>query len=104
MNIKLLNEHNLEFLSLKEGNTGSSEYIHVKMPHCWKSHVAAQICFTLYILSYQCDSLLHMSPYLIWKSIVDIKNMLIFYRFDILALEISILGKRMTSNVIAGVT
>ena len=34
MNIKLLNEHNLEFLSLKEGYTGSSESIHVKMPHC----------------------------------------------------------------------
>ena len=41
MNIKLLNEHNLEFLSLKEGYTGSSESIHFKMPHCWKSHVAA---------------------------------------------------------------
>ena len=31
----------LEFLSLKGGCTGSSESIHVKMPHCWKSHVAA---------------------------------------------------------------
>ena len=41
MNIKLLNEHNLEFLSLKEGYTGSSESIHVKMPYCWKSHDAA---------------------------------------------------------------
>ena len=51
MNIKLLNEHNLEFLSLKEGNAGSSESIHVKMPHCWKSHVAAQIqsCEILYV-------------------------------------------------------
>ena len=29
MNIKLLNEHNLEFLSLKDGYTGSSESIHV---------------------------------------------------------------------------
>ena len=47
MNIKLLNEHNLEFLSLKEGYTGSSESIHVKMPHCWKSHVAAQICHSI---------------------------------------------------------
>ena len=37
MNIKLLNEHNLEFLSLKEDYTGSSESIHFKMPHCWKS-------------------------------------------------------------------
>ena len=43
MNIKLLNEHNLEFLSLKEGYTGSSESIHVKMPHCWKSHFTAQM-------------------------------------------------------------
>ena len=43
MNIKLLNEHNLEFLSLKEGYTGSSESIHVKMPHCWKLHVAAHL-------------------------------------------------------------
>ena len=45
MNIKLLNEHNLEVLSLKEGYTGSSEYIHFKMPHCWKSHVAAHLSF-----------------------------------------------------------
>ena len=29
MNINLLNEHNLEFLSLKEGYTGSSESIHL---------------------------------------------------------------------------
>ena len=45
MNIKLLNEHNLEFLSFKEGHTGSSESIHFKMPHCWKSHVAAHLSF-----------------------------------------------------------
>ena len=45
MNIKLLNEHNLDFLSLKEGYTGSSESIRVKMPHCWKSHVAAHLSF-----------------------------------------------------------
>ena len=31
MNIKLLNEHNLEFLGLKEGYTGSSESIHVTL-------------------------------------------------------------------------
>ena len=41
MSVKLLTEHHLEFLRLKEGCTGSSECIHVKMPHCWKSHVAA---------------------------------------------------------------
>ena len=43
MNIKLLTEHHLEFLSLKGGCTGSSESIIVKMPHCWISHVMAQL-------------------------------------------------------------
>ena len=42
MSLKLLTEHDLESLSLKGCCTGSSESIHVKMPHCWKSHVAAQ--------------------------------------------------------------
>ena len=32
--VKLLTEQHLEFLSLKRGYT-------CKMPHCWKSHVAA---------------------------------------------------------------
>ena len=41
MNIKLLTEHHLEFLSLKGGFTGLSESTLVAMPHCWKSHVAA---------------------------------------------------------------
>ena len=43
MIVKLLTEHNFEFLSLKGGCTGSSESTLVKMPHCWKSHVAAHI-------------------------------------------------------------
>ena len=43
MSIMLLTEHYLEFLSLKDGFTGSFESTLVKMPHCWKSHVAAQI-------------------------------------------------------------
>ena len=43
MTVKLLTEHHLEFLSLKGGCTGSSESTLVKMPHCWKSHVTAQI-------------------------------------------------------------
>ena len=44
MIVKLLNEHHLEVLSLNGGFTGLSESTHVKMPHCWKSHVAAQLC------------------------------------------------------------
>ena len=43
MSVKLLTEHHLEFLSFKGGCTGSSESTLVKMPHCWKSHVAAQM-------------------------------------------------------------
>ena len=43
MSVKLLTEHHLEFLSLRGGCTGSSESIHVKIPHCWKSHVTAQL-------------------------------------------------------------
>ena len=43
MTVKLLAEHDLEFLSLKGGCTGSPESIHVKLPHCWKSHVMAQL-------------------------------------------------------------
>ena len=43
MRVKLLTEHNLEFLSLKRGCTGSSASTLVKMQHCWKQHVAAQM-------------------------------------------------------------
>ena len=43
MSVRVLTENHLEFLSLKGGYTGSSESIHVKMPHCWKSLFTAQI-------------------------------------------------------------
>ena len=43
MSVKLLTEHHLEFLSLKGGCRGSSEYTHVKMPYCWKSHATAHL-------------------------------------------------------------
>ena len=43
MTVKLLTEHHLEFISLKGGFTGSSVSTLVKMPHCWKSHVVAQM-------------------------------------------------------------
>ena len=47
MTVKLLTEHHLEFLCLIGGCTGSSESTLVKMPHCWKSHAAAQISFKI---------------------------------------------------------
>ena len=43
MIVKLLTEHNLEFLNLTGGFTGSSESTLVKTPHCWKSHVEAHL-------------------------------------------------------------
>ena len=43
MNVTLLTEHHLEFLSLTGGCTCSSESTLVKMPHCWKSRVTAHI-------------------------------------------------------------
>ena len=47
MTVNLLTEHHFDFLSLNGGCTGSSESTLVKMPHCWKSHVMAQMinCF-----------------------------------------------------------
>ena len=50
MSVKLLTEHDLEFLSLKGGSTGSSESTLVKMPHCWKSYDAAQILIVSMII------------------------------------------------------
>ena len=43
----MLIEHHLEFLSLKGGSTSSSQSTLVKMPYCWKSHVAAHIRFVI---------------------------------------------------------
>ena len=45
---KLLTEHHLEFLSLKEAFRGSSESTLVKMSNCWKSHTTAQIMFLFF--------------------------------------------------------
>ena len=38
-----MTEHHLGFQSLKGGRTGSSQSTLVKIPHCWKSHVASQM-------------------------------------------------------------
>ena len=68
MTVKLLTEHHLEFLSLKGGSTGSSEPTHVKMPHCWKSHVVAQMHSYSHVLinTFHEMELLLKSP--IWKA------------------------------------
>ena len=43
MIVKLLTEHNLEFINIRGGCTGSYESTLVKMIHCWKSQVTAQL-------------------------------------------------------------
>ena len=48
MNVKLLTEHHLEFLSLKGGCTGSSESTLAKMPHCWNSSVIYYFFFCFF--------------------------------------------------------
>ena len=45
MNVKLLNEHHLEFLSLKGGCRGLSDSTLVKMSNCWKSLAVAHIIY-----------------------------------------------------------
>ena len=47
MTVKLLTEHDLEFLTLKGDCKGSPESTLVKIPHCWISCIMAQICVLL---------------------------------------------------------
>ena len=57
MIFKLLNEHHLEFLSLKGGCRGLSESTHVKMAYCRKSHAIAQFTpLGLIRLNISCES------------------------------------------------
>ena len=49
MIVKLLTEQHLKFLSLQGGCTGLYESTLVKMSHCWKSHVTAQLYYVIYV-------------------------------------------------------
>ena len=75
MSVKLLTEHHSEFLRLKEGCTGSSEYTLVKKPHRWKSHVGTH--FTINRMQ-QC---VHLNPddegksLTIWNQVLDIEDL-----------------------------
>ena len=52
MVVKLLTEHHLQFLGLKEGCRGSSESTLVKMLKCWKSHAAAYYILCIVFLHF----------------------------------------------------
>ena len=71
MIVKLLTEHHLEFLSLKGGCSGSSESTHVKMPHCWKSHVTA--CYSA------------KSGIKLFKPSADVSKTMILYHYNKMA-------------------
>ena len=71
MTVKLLTEHNLEFQSLKGGCTGLSESTLVNMPHCWKSHVAAQLLCVVMVTKLKMSSnlaekALHLGHFLLY--------------------------------------
>ena len=69
MIIKLLTEHQFEFLSLNGGCTGSSESTLVKIPHCWKSYVAAQISADSHqLVSVQFNTTNSLYHFTDWKS------------------------------------
>ena len=56
MTFKLLTKQYFEFLSFNGSSTGSSESTLVKMPHCWKSRVAAQLSYDfLYHKNKECN-------------------------------------------------
>ena len=60
MTLRLLTEHHLEFLSLKGGCTGLSEYTLVEKPHCWKSHVLAHILFQDIFRGYCLEDIIYL--------------------------------------------
>ena len=49
MSIKLLTEHHLELLGLEGGCKGPLSLHLSKKPHCWKSHIATQLCYIVHI-------------------------------------------------------
>ena len=79
MNVKLLTEQHLEFLRLKGGCTGSSESIHVKMPHSWKSQVMAQKWVSIASAT-DWDDLLICSEYVVYFVIDVLKYCFIYLR------------------------
>ena len=83
MIVKLLTEHNLEFLNFKGGCRGSSEHTLVKMPYCWKSHVAAQLLLLYcWALSRETFTCLIPARFKISRFDSKIRNSIILYMFD----------------------
>ena len=80
MIVKLLTEHRLEFLRLKGGCTFSPESSLVKMLHCWKSHVSAQMYIIRLWLIVQIYTKSLVISYTVCYIIVNFDNWLPFYK------------------------
>ena len=75
MIVKLLTDHHLEFLSLKEDCRASSKSTLVKMSNCWKSHAAAHFIMTVSVelrLIYLCHTLIRL--FFKFSSIIEKKH------------------------------
>ena len=68
ISVKLLTEHHFEFLSLKGGCIDLSDSTLVKIPHYWKSHVAAhkKVCYNKGVMRQ--SALLVVNPITLYKS------------------------------------
>ena len=86
MSVKLLTKHYLKFLSLKGGCTDSSVCTLVKMPHCLKSHVTAQLYFCEYG-SYANVASFHGSMYWLTQCYIVIQTCLQEVRLYIRAFQ-----------------
>ena len=73
MSVKLLSEHHLEFLSFKGGCAASSECTHVRIPHCWKSHVVAHMKFAVRRLKYVVSSVILMELDKVKRKLLQLK-------------------------------
>ena len=71
MDIKLLTEHNLEFLSLKGGCTDLSESTLVKTPYCWKSHKKSILMY-FFLLDVTIAFLIVCHVYYIYRQIEEL--------------------------------
>ena len=67
MTVKLLTKDYFEFLSLKGGCKVSSESKLVKIPHCWKSHVAVHLVWSIILTLYRTS--VHPSIVIHWNTV-----------------------------------
>ena len=71
MTVKILTDHQLEFLNLKGGGTRLSESTLVKMPYCWKSQVPAHL-FSVYLKTIDCLNIELLRIYWQYFSILQV--------------------------------